>query len=263
MVAKEAASIVVTGRSNQCSGLCGISIYLSTLYNIYCDESCHLEHDHQSVMVLGAVWLPQERAREVNVRIREIKEKHGLPADFEIKWTKVSKSKVGFYQDILDYFFDDDDLHFRALIAPKAQLDHASFNQDHDDWYYKMYFTMLKNIFRPEARYRIYLDIKDTRGEAKVRKLHEVLCNDRYDFSQDVIQHIQQVRSHEINALQLADLLIGIIAYVNRGLSGNEGKALLVDRMRKRSELHLTRRTLMRAQKVNLFNWEPQGGDDE
>ena len=25
-------------------------------YNIYCDESCHLQNDNSNVMVLGAVW---------------------------------------------------------------------------------------------------------------------------------------------------------------------------------------------------------------
>jgi len=28
---------------------------MSLIYNIYCDESCHLEHDRQPVMVLGAI----------------------------------------------------------------------------------------------------------------------------------------------------------------------------------------------------------------
>ncbi len=31
---------------------------MSQVFNIYCDESCHLEHDREKVMVLGAVWCP-------------------------------------------------------------------------------------------------------------------------------------------------------------------------------------------------------------
>lgn len=27
-----------------------------TEYNIYCDESCHLENDRQPIMVLGGMW---------------------------------------------------------------------------------------------------------------------------------------------------------------------------------------------------------------
>lgn len=42
---------------------------MSATYNIYCDESCHLENDHQKVMVLGAVWCPLEKRREIAVRL--------------------------------------------------------------------------------------------------------------------------------------------------------------------------------------------------
>lgn len=230
---------------------------MSETFNIYCDESCHLENDHQKAMVLGAVWCPLDKTREIAVRLREIKQKHGLPPHFEVKWTKVSPAGKTFYLDLVDYFFDDDDLNFRALIVPdKSLLRHDAFpGQDHDLWYYKMYFDMLKVIFRPDARYRIYLDIKDTRGARKAAKLHEVLCNDRYDFSRQVIERLQLVNSHEIEQLQLADLLIGAVAYLNRALQGNAGKMAIIERMRQRSGYDLTRTTLLREEKMNIFRW--------
>jgi len=230
---------------------------MSETFNIYCDESCHLENDNQKAMVLGAVWCPLDKTREIAVRLREIKQKHGLPPHFEVKWTKVSPAGKALYLDLVDYFFDDDDLHLRALIVPdKSLLRHCAFpGQDHDNWYYKMYFDMLKVIFRPDARYRIYLDIKDTRGAQKAAKLHEVLCNDRYDFSRQVIERLQLVHSHEIEQLQLADLLIGAIAYLNRGLKENAGKIAIIDRLRRRSGYDLTRTTLLREEKTNIFRW--------
>ncbi|HLE63374.1 MAG TPA: DUF3800 domain-containing protein [Pyrinomonadaceae bacterium] len=233
---------------------------MSETYNIYCDESCHLENDRQVAMVLGAVWCPLDKTREIAVRVREIKRKHGLSSAFEVKWTKVSPAKSRFYLDLLDYFFDDDDLHFRALVVPdKTKLDHDAFpGQDHDVWYYKMYFDMLKVILSPTDRYRIYLDIKDTRGAEKVKKLHDVLCNNLYDFSRDIVERVQLVHSHEIEQLQLADLLVGAISYVNRGLRANSGKVALVERMRKRSGYTLDRTTLLREAKVNLLLWHAQ-----
>jgi len=179
-----------------------------------------------------------------------------MKSDFEIKWTKVSPAKLEFYLNLVDYFFDDDDLHFRALIVPdKSKLRHEDFGQSHDDWYYKMYFDMLKVIFNPECRYRIYLDVKDTRGAAKVKKLHDVLCNNMYDFSREIIERVQIVRSHEVEILQIVDLMIGTISYVNRGLSDSAAKLALVERIRKRSGYELTRTTLLRENKVNLFRW--------
>jgi hypothetical protein len=229
---------------------------MGQVFNIYCDESCHLEHDQQDVMVLGAVWCPLEKVNTIKVRLREIKMRHEMSPDFEIKWTKVSPGKKQFYLDVMDYFFDCDDLHFRALIVPaKSKLQHEMFGQSHDDWYYKMYFEMLKVILSPEASYRIYLDVKDTRSATKVTKLHDVLCNNIYDFSRQVIERVQTVRSHEVEILQLADLLIGGISYVNRGLSANTGKQSIVLRMQKRSGYSLTRTTLLRENKVNLLAW--------
>jgi len=226
------------------------------IFNVYCDESCHLENDGQQAMVLGAVWCPLEQTRDITVRLREIKRAHALSADFEMKWTKVSPSKLAYYLNAMDYFFDDDDLHFRALIVPdKSRLRHRDFDQTHDDWYYKMYFDMLKIILSPDACYRIYVDIKDTRSAFKIAGLHEVLCNNMYDFSRDIIQRVQTVRSHEIELLQLADLLIGAVSYANRQLSGSPAKMALVKRMQQRSGYNLIRTTLYRENKVNLFLW--------
>jgi len=236
---------------------------MAQVFNVYCDESCHLEHDWQKVVVLGAVWCPLEKARETAQAIRAIKEKHGVGRDFEIKWTKVSPGKIEFYAEFIDYFFTEDDLHFRALIAAdKAKLQHEAYGQSHDEWYFKMYFTMLKAILRPNASYRIYLDIKDTRSAPKVKKLWDVLCNNAYDFSREIIQKVQMVRSHEVEQIQLADLLIGAIAYANRDLSGSSAKQRLVEIIRERSGYSLTHSTLYREDKLNLFRWTARELDE-
>ena len=72
---------------------------------------------------------PLEKVREISVRLREIKEHHRIKPDFEIKWTKVSPAQTRFYLDVMDYFFDDDDLHFRpervpstAMVRPPARV---------------------------------------------------------------------------------------------------------------------------------------------
>lgn len=224
-------------------------------YNIYCDESCHLENDRQTIMVLGAVWCETEKTREINKDIRGIKIRHGLSPTFEIKWIKVSPAKQAFYIEILDYFFNND-LYFRALVVPdKSKLQHELYGQDHATWYYKMYFHLLKVILDPRNRYRIYVDIKDTRSSTKIDKLYEVLSNDMYDFQRTIIERVQTVRSHEVEILQLTDLLIGCVSYVNRGLHDNSAKLALVDQMREQSGYSLIKTTLLRENKVNLLSW--------
>ena len=145
-------------------------------------------------------------------------------------------------------------MHFRAVvIKDKDKLDHSKFrNQDHDVWYYKMFFCLLNIIFEPHSRYRIYLDKKDTRSGEKIKKLHDVLCNSKYDFSREIIEIVQSVHSHEIELLQLADLLIGAVGYANRALKTSRAKLELVSLIRDRSGYSLSSTTLLKEEKVNL-----------
>lgn len=226
-----------------------------TAFNLYCDESGHLPSDGQRLMVLGLIACPVEKAREVAVRLREIKQAHSMPPGFEVKWNKVSAARADFYRAWVDYFFDDDDLSFRAVVADKTDLQHAVFGQDHDDWYYKMMFRLLEPVIQPRASFRIYLDKKDTRSASKVAKLHDVLCNNVYDFDRKVVERVQVVESHAVEQMQLADLLLGAVGYENRGLGGNAGKTELVARIKERSGYWLTRSTLLREPKFNLFLW--------
>ncbi|HBT64802.1 MAG TPA: DUF3800 domain-containing protein, partial [Ruminococcaceae bacterium] len=186
-------------------------------YNIYCDESCHLEHDGMNVMVLGAVWCPNDAVREINKCVRDIKKRNGVSPTAEMKWTKISPAKVQLYTDFVNYFFDDERMHLRAVIIPdKGSLDHERFGQTHDDWYYKMYFEMLKQILTREDLYDIYIDIKDTRSNHKAQKLREVLSNANYDFQQKIVRRLQPIRSEEVEIMQLVDILIGALGYANR-----------------------------------------------
>lgn len=228
-------------------------------YNIYCDESCHLLHNTGKAMALGAVWCPISKRHEAFKRIREIKVENGFNPDFEIKWNKVSPAKADFYLKLIDYFFDDTDLHFRALVVPdKTELDHNAFNQDHDTFYYKMYFDLLKVILTPDCAYNIYIDIKDTRSQNKVDDLKRVLRNNHYDYHNQIIKKVQQVHSHEVELLQITDLLVGAIGYLHRGLNENLAKVRLIERIKERSGYSLLRSTLYKEDKMNVFIWKPR-----
>lgn len=233
---------------------------MKPLFNVYCDESSYMLHDKSNVMALGALWCLNNKSREINLEIRDLKTNFGFSPDFEIKWTKVSSGKMDFYSALVNYFFDNPGLYLRVLVVPdKSRLRHDDFAQSHDDWYYKMYFEMIKLILDPEASHNIYLDIKDTRSAIKIKKLHEVLCNNMYDFSREIIQKIQTVRSEEVNILQLADFLIGAVNYANRGLKTSSAKLEIIKQIRNLSHYQLTNSTLLREQKMNIFVWQARG----
>lgn len=234
-----------------------------TVYNIYCDESCHLEHDGINVMIIGAVWCPQSKLKEINQRIRDIKIRNDISPRVEMKWTKISPAKVELYNDLISYFFDDNDLHFRAVVIPdKNRLQHNRFDQDHDTWYYKMYFDMLKVILSPNDKYEIYIDIKDTNSHKRAQKLREVCCNSMYDFSERIIRRLQPIRSEEVQVMQLVDVLIGAVGYQNRVFPSNFAKSSakqeIIELIMKRSGYSLNKTTLLREEKCNLLIWDAQ-----
>ncbi len=236
------------------------NLYDGNEFNVYCDETCHLEHDGAKAMALGAIWCPKVKVPEINRRIRDIKRKHRIAVNSEVKWTKAAPCNLGLYLDLVDYFFDDDDLCFRVLVVPdKNKLRHDDYGQTHDQWYYKMYFEMLKIIFRPSSRYYVYIDIKDTRSGENARKLADVCANNAYDFNHQIIRRVQPIRSDEVQLMQLVDIFTGALGYIHnfmqsdRALSG--AKVAIVNRIIERSGYNLMKSTLPTAKKFNVFIW--------
>ena len=233
---------------------------MNTEYNFYCDESLHLPNDGSKVRLLGGVWCPKNKCRQINEMIRELKRAHNI--NHEMKWVKLSQSKKEAYLDLIKLFFDCDDLHFRVLIVDnKDALRHDIYRQSHDDWYYKMYFRMLKTILDPVDIYNIYLDIKDTKSKTKIIKLREVLQNSHYDFSNRMIKNLQVIRSDEVEIMQIVDILIGAMGYVSRGLSKVTAKNEIIDYIRKQSGYSLTKNTLYRESKFNIFHLKLEEAD--
>jgi len=235
---------------------------MSITYNIYCDESCHLEHDHMPVMTIGGIWCPLERTAGISQKIRSIKQKHNLSKNLEVKWTKVSPAKLAFYLELVNFFFNEFDLHFRGIIIDKNQLNHTLYNQCHDDWYYKMFFVLLKEIIDPDNSYRIYIDIKDTRSENKRAKLEEILRNSKYDSARGIIERVQQIRSHESQIMQLTDLLIGALRYHNQHLSNSKTKVQIITQIQRLSGKTLLQSTWPKEAKFNILKWHAGGGGD-
>ncbi|MBD5257844.1 MAG: DUF3800 domain-containing protein [Barnesiella sp.] len=227
------------------------------LFDIYCDESCHLQNgrDNDFVMVIGGIVCPDEFKKQVSDDIRAIKAQFGIYRDTEIKWNKVSNAKSDYYNALINYFFDSSYLTFRAIIVDKRDLNLADFNLTHDEFYYRAYFLMLRRIFAPNNKYSIYIDIKDTRSQKKVEKLHDVLCNSSYDFDRQMIHRVQQIRSHEVEIMGLTDLLIGALSYFHRGLNSNEAKLALINLIRKRSGYTLNSTTWPLEPKFNILLW--------
>lgn len=211
-------------------------------FNIYCDESCHLENDHKDFMLLGSVSSAYNQVKGHTERIKALKEKHKFNA--EIKWSKVSPSKQQFYIDLIDYFFATD-LRFRAVVVDKSSIETG----DYDSFYYKMYYQLLNHNKNSTYSYNVYLDIKDTLSAFKVQKLREIL-NIKYG----VFRTVQNIRSNESILMQLADFIMGAISYnLNNKGDNTVAKQSIIDKIAKHSKQELISSSFFSEKKLNLF----------
>lgn len=73
-------------------------------------------------MVLGAISCNKLYRKRIFKDIENIKIKHGIGRKSEIKWSRISMSKIDFYKEIIDYFFENENLSFRGLVVRNKDL---------------------------------------------------------------------------------------------------------------------------------------------
>ncbi|MCX6077683.1 MAG: DUF3800 domain-containing protein [Campylobacterales bacterium] len=221
-------------------------------YKIFCDESCHLQNDSWDIMSLGAVKLPADEYEKIKNDIKEIKLKHKNP--FEIKWTKLSYSRMPLYKELIDYFIDSH-MSFRVVtIINKQDLNHNAFNQTHSQFYYKTYYLVLKKIMNENDKYQVYMDLKDTRGKEALINLIEVFQKS-HELPTPFMQHI---RADESQLLQLTDLFTGAVSYKMRNLKGSKIKLEIIEYIEKRLSIQLNTTSSYGYEKFNRFIQDPK-----
>ena len=200
--------------------------------NVYCDESCHLENEECKTMVIACIRCPESKVKEITNYILALKKKHHIWKYAEIKWTKVSKSKLDFYLELLEYFFNNRFLLFRAIVVPnKGKLDHPAYKQDHNTFYYKMIYNLVDYFLHYERSYNIYVDKKENSYNAK--KQLKITKNFLQAHCSKPIK-MQNITSYKSELMQLNDFLQGAVCFYNRGLhteTTNIAKKAIIEAM--------------------------------
>ena len=183
--------------------------------NIYCDESCHLLNENCKTMVVSCLRAPKNKVKKISDDIIALKKKHKIWKYAEVKWSKVSENKENFYFELLEYFFNNNDLKFRACIIDKNKLNHPAFEQNHNIFYYKMIYHLVDYILENNKSYNIYADKKDNSYSSKKQLIitKKFLQSHCYQTIK-----LQNMTSYKSQIMQLNDFLQGIVCYYNRHL---------------------------------------------
>ena len=224
-------------------------------YNVYCDESCHLVSNDSKYMLIGAVYCPKNKVKKVNEYIEHLKENYNISNKIELKWNKIDKKTEKLYLDIINYFFNNDDLKFRVIVIDKTKLDHDKYNQTENEFYHKTYYEMLKYIIIPGNSYNIYPDIKDTNSYYYHQVMLDYLRIKMQDTNKKTIKKVQPIRSYEAPILQINDILIGALSYHYRNLSKNSVKLNIINEIKKLYQNDFDTSSYYSNTKFNIFIW--------
>ncbi len=231
-------------------------------YNVYCDESCHLISNDSKYMLIGAVYCPKNKIKKVNEYIEHLKENYNISNKIELKWNKIDKKTEKLYLDIINYFFNNDDLKFRVIVIDKTKLNHEKYNQTENEFYHKAYYEMLKYIIIPGNSYNIYPDIKDTNSYYYHQVMLDYLRIKMQDTNKKTIRKVQPIRSYEAPILQINDILIGALSYHYRNLTKNSVKLNIVSEIRKLYQNDLNETSYCSNTKFNIFIWRSRDDID-
>lgn len=213
-------------------------------FNLYCDESTHLENDGMPYMIIAYISTPYNQLKQHKSAISDLKKEHRFKG--EIKWSNVSNAKYPFYNALIEYFFATD-LYFRAIIIKKEQIQNNKFGSTYDDFYFKMYYQLLHHKLNMEYTYNVYIDIKDTKSHKKIKKLKEILS---YNAA---IRNLQAIHSYEVNLMQLTDLIMGAINYRLRDLNKVIAKNNIIRKIEAECNGSLDKSTPLDEHKFNRF----------
>ena len=225
----------------------------------YCDESRQDYMAHEALgdghyVLIGSLWLETADRDRIKRGIKQLRQRHNLPGEF--KWTRVSPSRLNFYLELVDLFFEEQ-LRFRCIVLPADQLDAITFHGgDNELMFYKFYYLMLQAWILDFNTYRFFLDMKTNRVQRRLPKLQSALQNSNRFANVEIVQALP---SHEVDLLQFVDVLIGAVGYQFHGVGQSEAKQSVVAAI----EAHLGHPigpTAKGEEKFNVFRWRPGGG---
>jgi len=226
-------------------------------YNLYCDEASTTGARY---MLIGGLWVPRQAEPAVRSALSEVRTRHNLLA--EMKWTKVSQTMLPAYKDLVDVFFNNGSLSFKCIVIDTHILDYETFHRgDKELGFYKFYYQLVSRNLAPGNLYWLFTDERKNRKPYRLAVL-KLTVNRWWKRQADIepLRNVEPRRSHDEDLIQLADILLGAIAYAWNQRRGSRAKLALVAHIaRCLSWPTLRLATRPTAAKVNIWKWQPSG----
>jgi len=100
-----------------------------------------------------------------------------------------------------------------------------------------MFYYVIDHFINTEDHYKVFFDYKDTKSKLRLNELKTIFNN---KYKNNINIHLQNIRSHESQLIQLVDIFIGAISYKARGLETSEAKLSIANHLEKKTRANLT-----------------------
>jgi hypothetical protein len=232
---------------------------------IFCDES---GFHGKTIEGFGSLWMPWERRGDFAAKWNALHDTHFSPG--EVKWKKVTRKTLPFFEALVDWFFATRWLMFHCLVYSRAEIDMAKHDGD-KDLQRRKHFTMLlakkiKRFAAPGKVYRIRVDPIHSRyakaDEAAEVILRRLIEQEARLSGTDSIHSLLTVDSKDTPGVQLCDLLLGAVMAARDGKVTSAAKLALIARVAEHLGWpDLQADTYPDARKFNVWRfWDPTSG---
>ena len=184
---------------------------------IYFDESSQNNH---RFLVLGAIIVPLLGTPKLNELIQKARLPE-LPAK-EVKWTKVSRTKLVAYKRVVDTLFDNPKLvNFHSLVVDATQVDHVRWNEgSREIGFNKEIYQLARKFARiyKNPLFHLYPDYRETNQHPEELRL--IVNRGRHKDGDKRDWPFRRCQFRDLQTtlpLQLVDVVIGALAFELNG----------------------------------------------
>ncbi|MBI1974875.1 MAG: DUF3800 domain-containing protein, partial [Parcubacteria group bacterium] len=212
---------------------------------IYSDES---RHKNERFLLLGGIWVEEENVQTVENGIRELRKKHGYinsagkHIDFlgELKWTKVSDKYLTVYKELADLFFDwtgKDIVRSCTMLVDTQDPIVVAYSNIKKEGYFKLLYQLYYHNSHIPAIYKIFPDRITNPTQQRVnfktltrclymefqKKFTPLLNTADHPGIRGFVNNITPIDSKTSPFIQLIDVVIGALGYLQNGLFRKKG----------------------------------------
>lgn len=230
-------------------------------FEVYCDEALPdlftSNKPRAKFLMIGALWLPADLREEAKSKIARLRGRHNVYG--EMKWRKISPSRVDFYSEVIDMFFAyGSDMRFRCIAVDHEKTNLEDFHDgDGELGFYKFYYQLLHHWILDFNEYAVFCDLKSNRSPTRLAELSKVLGN--ANLSAEIV-NVQPLPSGQLVLMQMCDILLGAAcSRLNFDVPASPAKLAIVEQI----EARLGRKigpTWKSEEKFNVFKINLQGG---